>query len=264
LPNDAAAGGGTGPHARQRGQLTGNTDAGDACAVLADVAGIGAYFVVGTDPAEAVDPTWRPLADLSRDPRPLRDRIAHVRRALGSDERVAASIAFQGLAALVVSAPFAAAVVHGVLPRLTPEALHWRASASGPWPLWCAQPSAVAVPEEDGAAAALADAVLDEQLTPLVAAVRAQVSVAERVLWGNVASSLAGAKRLVVGARPATAERAAGIAGRLLAGGSLAGAGELRPPEGPDRVWSFRRRSCCLYYRVPGGGLCGDCVLLRP
>jgi iron complex transport system ATP-binding protein len=23
----------------------------------------------------------------------------------------------------------------------------------------------------------------------------------------------------------------------------------------------YRRTSCCLYYRVPGGGLCGDCVL---
>ncbi|MGW4250864.1 (2Fe-2S)-binding protein, partial [Streptomyces californicus] len=27
-------------------------------------------------------------------------------------------------------------------------------------------------------------------------------------------------------------------------------------PHGP----AFRRRSCCLYWRCPGGGLCGDCV----
>ena len=27
---------------------------------------------------------------------------------------------------------------------------------------------------------------------------------------------------------------------------------------------SFRRRSCCLYYRLPGGALCGDCGLARP
>ncbi|MFI1618174.1 (2Fe-2S)-binding protein [Streptomyces lydicus] len=26
---------------------------------------------------------------------------------------------------------------------------------------------------------------------------------------------------------------------------------------------AFARRSCCLYYRVPGGGLCADCVLRR-
>ncbi|MGH3614812.1 MAG: (2Fe-2S)-binding protein [Pseudonocardia sp.] len=30
----------------------------------------------------------------------------------------------------------------------------------------------------------------------------------------------------------------------------------------PDVAWTFRRRSCCLYYRVRDGGLCGDCVLL--
>ncbi|MDH6125407.1 (2Fe-2S)-binding protein [Kitasatospora sp. GP82] len=24
---------------------------------------------------------------------------------------------------------------------------------------------------------------------------------------------------------------------------------------------SFRRSTCCPYYRVPGSGLCGDCVL---
>ncbi|MGH3410268.1 MAG: (2Fe-2S)-binding protein [Streptosporangiaceae bacterium] len=26
----------------------------------------------------------------------------------------------------------------------------------------------------------------------------------------------------------------------------------------------FRRHSCCLYYRLPGGGLCGDCALAAP
>ncbi|MGB3523980.1 MAG: (2Fe-2S)-binding protein, partial [Mycobacterium sp.] len=23
----------------------------------------------------------------------------------------------------------------------------------------------------------------------------------------------------------------------------------------------YRRASCCLFYRTPGGGLCGDCAL---
>lgn len=222
----------------------------DVCGVLADVAGLGQYFAVGTDPAEAVDPSWRPFADLyAAGSTPLRDRIAHVRRALGSDERVAASIAFQGIAALVVSAPFAAVVRHGVLPALTPRALHWRPSAGGPWPLWCEAPG-------ERPASELAQALLDEHLAQLVASVRAQVPIAERLLWGSVASSVASAKRLV-GSPAATA-----IADRLLGAGPLAGSGELLPPQPPDRDWTFRRRSCCLYYRVPGGGLCGDCVLL--
>jgi hypothetical protein len=97
---------------------------------------------------------------------------------------------------------------------------------------------------------------------PLVAAVRAQVPVAERLLWGNAASTVAAAKRLLVLQRPAAADRAADVAQAVLARGPFAGAGELLPPHDPDRNWSFRRRSCCLYYRVPGSeGLCDDCVL---
>ncbi|WP_219417674.1 (2Fe-2S)-binding protein [Pseudonocardia nigra] len=233
----------------------------DVRAVLADVAGLGPFFAVATDPAEAVDPTWRPMTELYADPRPLRDRIAHVGRVLGSDRRVAASIAFQGLAAVVVSAPFAAAVLHGVLPRLDAGRLHWRAAASGPLQLWCAEPDADGVPESDAAGDALAAAVSDEHLAPLVAAVRAQVPIAERLLWGSAASAVASAERLVAMQRPAAAGRAAAVAERLLGTGELAGTGELLPPVAPDRVWTFRRRSCCLYYRVPGGGLCGDCVL---
>src|SRR5688500_6991225 len=107
----------------------------DVRGVLRDVARVGPFFAVGTDPA-AADPAWRPLLDLYSDPGPLRDRIAHVRRVLDSDARVAASITFQGLAARVLSAPFAAAVLHGVVPRLTAAELHFQVSAAAPWPLW--------------------------------------------------------------------------------------------------------------------------------
>jgi ferric iron reductase protein FhuF len=239
----------------------------NARVVLADVSRLGPFFTVATGSDEVPAAGWRPMLDLRTDPAPLRDRIAHVRGVLGGpdgqdvDRRVAASIAFQGIAALVVSAPFAAAVLHGVLPQLTARALHWRATESGPWPLWCPEPDAVPVPDVTSAAAALAAALLDEHLDPLVTAVRAQVPVAERVLWGNAASAVASAKRLVVAQRPEAAEHAAAVAQRLLAAGRFAGTGDLLPPVDPDRLWSFRRRSCCLYYRVPGGGLCGDCVL---
>jgi ferric iron reductase protein FhuF len=40
----------------------------------------------------------------------------------------------------------------------------------------------------------------------------------------------------------------------LLDAAPLAPAVLSAPPE-------FRRNSCCLYYRLPEGGLCGDCVL---
>ncbi|OZM79377.1 ferric iron reductase [Pseudonocardia sp. MH-G8] len=218
--------------------------------MLADVAGLGPYFTIGTGPAEEGE---RPVADLHTDPQPLQDRIAHVRRSLRSDNRVAASLAFQGLAAQLVSAPYAAAVLHGVVPALTPDDLHWRRTPDGGW----------ALRSGTTRSAPALGPLLDELLVPLVAAVRAQVAVSERLLWGNAASTIAAAKRLVTAARPAAAARAAEVAQALLASGALAGSGELLAPREPDRFWTFRRRSCCLYYRVPGGGLCGDCVLTR-
>jgi hypothetical protein len=215
----------------------------DARSLLADVAGFGPFFALGAGPGE------RPPAD----PEPVRDRIAHVGAALGCDERVAASLAFQGLAAQLVSAPYAAAVLYGRVPEVTPATAGWSRSADGGW----AVQAGVTVVVEGEALPAL----LHGLLTPLVGAFRAQVPVAGRVLWGNAASTVAAAKRVLVVQRPAVASRAAEVAEAVLAHGSFAGAGELLPPRDPDRVWTFRRRSCCLYYRVPGGGLCDDCVL---
>ncbi|GAA2564537.1 hypothetical protein GCM10010210_44550 [Pseudonocardia hydrocarbonoxydans] len=229
--------------------------------MLADVARAGAFFTVAT--GAGGDPSGRhPVGELYAGGPELAARIAHVRRALGSDDRVAASITFQGLAALLVSAPFAAAVVHATLPELTPRTLHWTPTTDGPWPLWCADPPLRPVPAVDDAVGALAAAVVERHLVPLVEAVRAQVRVSPRVLVGNAASTVASARRMVAAQWPAAADRAAAVAQGLLDTGPLAGAGELRAPSGPDRHWSFRRRSCCLYYRARDGGLCGDCVLL--
>lgn len=218
----------------------------DVRSLLADVAGIGPFFAFGTGPAT---PGERPLAD----PEPVRDRIAHVGAALGCAERVAASLAFQGFAARLVAAPCAAAVLHEAVPALSPANVRWQRAEDGGWAPRTGSSALVA--------AGRLPALLDGLLTPLVAAVRGQVPVSERLLWGNAASTVAAAKRLLVVQRPAVAGRAAATAEAVLAHGSFAGAGELLPPRDPDLVWTFRRRSCCLYYRVPGGGLCDDCVL---
>jgi ferric iron reductase protein FhuF len=229
-------------------------------AVLSDVSGLGPFFTVRTDASEGADPSWRPVAELEVDGAPLRERIAYVGRALGSDERVAASIAFQGIAGVLVSPPYAAAVLHAVVPALAPDVLHWRNTAGGPLPLWAAEPAGVRADSAGDAAAALGE-LYAQHLPALVAAVRSAVPVAEKVLWGNVASVVAGAKRMLVVERPDAATRAADVAARLLDAGPLTGTGDRLAPTAPDRRWTFRRRSCCLFYRVPGGGYCGDCIL---
>jgi hypothetical protein len=233
----------------------------DLAALLADLAGIGPFFAVGTGalPGEG----WVPVGALG-DPRgPLADRIEAVGSALRAGGRIAASIAFQGVAAQVVAPLFAAVAVHGVLPDAgaagVAPALHWRPGGGGPWLWWPAGGRVVGCPDP-----AVLGALFTTLLAPVVAAVRSQAAVAERVLWGNVASSVASARQLVAAARPDAAPRAAAVARHLLTTAPLAATATLHDPAPPDVGWTFQRRSCCLYYRVPDGGMCGDCVLRRP
>jgi ferric iron reductase protein FhuF len=54
---------------------------------------------------------------------------------------------------------------------------------------------------------------------------------------------------------PALVARADAVLDALLGSGPLAGTGRRREDG------SFVRRSCCLFYRLPGAGTCGDCIL---
>lgn len=234
-------------------------------AALDDVAGIGPFFAASANPAEVVDDSWRPLHELYTDPEPLARRIDQVAEALGiaeravssrADRRVAASIAYQGLAARLVSPVLAAAAVHRLVPRWSPDSLHWRPAVVGPWPLWeSAEQAAEYAGEPDELPKAVAEVLVEPHLEALAAAIRAAAGVAVRTLRGNAASAVVAAGRLVAAARPLAAGTAHQVVAGLLEDGALAGSGTLR------RDWSFRRASCCLYYRVPGGGTCGDCVL---
>jgi ferric iron reductase protein FhuF len=232
----------------------------ETTAALADLGAVGPFFAVGTEPGARAGGVWRPLGALYTDPEPLRRRIAEVRRLLHSDEdRVAASLTFQSLAARIVAPPLAIAALYGIVAPLEPRALYWRPVQSGPWPMWTAvggSPWPDVAPSELGER--LAELVVDRHLRPLVDAVRARVPVAESLLWGNAASSLAAAARLVAQQRPTRSAQARACADAVLSHGPLADAWTTGPGG------KFRRRSCCLYYRTPDGGLCGDCVFDEP
>jgi ferric iron reductase protein FhuF len=96
--------------------------------------------------------------------------------------------------------------------------------------------------------AVVLDAVVRPVITPVLNAYRASFALSRQVLWGNVASALSGA---ATGLGAPTAHL---LVRDLLELGELAGTARA--------VWPrFVRNSCCLFYRLPGGGLCGDCVL---
>ncbi|MFF3311269.1 (2Fe-2S)-binding protein [Streptomyces sp. NPDC002952] len=184
---------------------------------------------------------------------PIIFRVRKVARSLRAPEtRIVVSVAQQALAARLWSVSLGAAALYGALPDLEPRLLAWDPDASTPEELWLSEVRALP-------ATALGEMVLDGHLVPLAAALRARYTVSARLLWGNAGAALAGAVRLLdrwarETGRPEAAERVRALAAPLLAH--------------PDLSWTLapgtlRRRSCCLYYRLPGGGLCGDCCFDR-
>ncbi|AVV47655.1 ferric iron reductase [Streptomyces sp. P3] len=193
---------------------------------------------------------------------PLAFRVRKVTRALRApEERIGASVAQQGLAARLWSVALGCAALYGCVPDLAPGLLRWDPDADAPDDLWLtrvrARPGDAA-----GVAGSVAATVLEDHLEPLSAALRARCPVAPGLLRGNAASALAATARLLVRwadghSRPDVAARTRDLTAALLAHPLLADTCTLS-----DGV--FRRRSCCLYYRVPGGGVCGDCCFTRP
>ncbi|MCO7195057.1 (2Fe-2S)-binding protein [Pseudonocardia sp. McavD-2-B] len=229
--------------------------------VLAGLAAVGPFFELLDVTEERADGrSVRPFAAVLA-PDALLDRVERTRVGLGAEpplgRRIAASIAVQGLAAKLLSGPVAALALHGVLVDLRPETLWWSATPLGD--VVALDPPRVArcpFPAPDALAP-----LVDDVLTPLVEIAGERFGVSGTVLWGNVASSVAGAKRVLDIQRPDAADAVAAVAADLLEHPRLTGTGERRAPVAPDHAWTFRRRSCCLYYRVPGGSTCADCVL---
>ncbi|MFF1838151.1 (2Fe-2S)-binding protein [Streptomyces sp. NPDC058231] len=219
----------------------------------ADGSSVGGFFVLRRTPVPGG--AHRPLAGLYAGERaPLTARVDAVAAALRTPERrVAASVAHLGLAARLWSTALGAAAVGGRIPDLSADGLHWDPGHSAPDDLWLDP-----VPTLPGTAERIREVVQYGHLVPLAEAVRSEEKLAHGLLWGNAGSALAGAVRTLVAwardhRRPDTAERARALAAELFDHPDLRDTGAPHTP-------AFRRRSCCLYYRCPGGGLCGDCV----
>ncbi|MEV8535578.1 (2Fe-2S)-binding protein [Streptomyces sp. NPDC051211] len=220
-------------------------------ATLHRLAEAGSFFAVrcGAEPAGG---GFRTLAELYEGGPRLAGYVAEVgRRMGGADERVAASTLQFGLAARMWSIGLGAVALTGRTPDLDPARVWWRLPEGSSVELWLPEPGSR--PGEE-----LAETVLGN-LDRLEEAVRRRYGVSPQTLRGNSASGLVGALRELSNRMPAAERAAAPVVAALLEQGPLAGTGTFVHEEGLGTA--FVRRSCCLYYRAPGGGLCGDCVL---
>ncbi|MFB7463378.1 (2Fe-2S)-binding protein [Streptomyces sp. NPDC056224] len=216
--------------------------------VLRQLASVGPFFTVpyGKEPP---GPGFRPLTALYGEH--LEPYTAEVGRRIGSGPgRTAASTAQLGIASRLWSIGLGCAALAGRVPDLAADRVWWRLPGAGSLELWLPEPGELPAGELGGS-------VLGN-LALLDAGLRERLRVSPKVLRGNAASALVGALRVLT---DRVAGRAAvDLAAALLAeGGPLAGTGTFVHEDGLGMA--FVRRSCCLYYQVPGGGFCGDCVL---
>jgi iron complex transport system ATP-binding protein len=219
--------------------------AAKTAAVLAGLAHISPYFAVGTGPC---DEGSRPVHELYTDTTLIDGVVGRVQARIGAaEQRVAASTFFLGFAARLWSVGLGALAGHRLLPDLAPEHLLFR-EAGGGISLHIEHPVAW---QGDNLEPMLADMVLARHLTPLSAALRRLGPISDKLLRGNAASALLSAAHVFD--RDATAGAGWQLARRLCADERFSDAILFNEA-------GYRRTSCCLYYRTPGGGLCGDCV----
>ncbi|MEX2625858.1 MAG: ferric iron reductase [Ilumatobacteraceae bacterium] len=211
----------------------------------------------------APDEGWIPCADLIADPERLRREIDATAAGRGADDpQVAASLYAQAYAFRVPSIAIAAYALGLPGPTTAPTSTAIRIARNRPAELAVLDP----VCREPGASA-LAAELFDDHLAPFVAAVLAGTRVGERLLWGNVAASIATIFRAVQSSGPlgdpdvrARAEEFEVASRRWL--GGLGGYSTLEVPGALG--WYWTRTSCCLWYRASDGSYCGDCSLHEP
>ncbi len=241
--------------------------------------GLGPFFAAdGHDPHSTPVAPWRSMVDLLDDPAVLAARVdtsrAYLAAASGQQPddvelRVAASITHLGLAARALSPLYAAAVLFGPIRPISLRDLRWQPTVPSTFPLSiagldqltdgrAASAGTRASASADTVARSLAAGAL-ETVAAELCAVTEPFGLSERVLWGNIASAVNGARTALSSASPHHAPRARAVVDALLRQPVLAATWQTSLD---DR---FQRRSCCLIYRAApdrDGQLCGDCILL--
>jgi ferric iron reductase protein FhuF len=189
---------------------------------------------------------------------PARELVDAVASWLGHPERrVAASLVVLGYAARLVGPTLAVVLRDGILLDARPDRVQYEYAPHRGFTLHVPHPVGW-----HGRHDVLLDTwcrtIIDDHLGRLIQAVRRDTPVAAGLLWGNVASGIVGTLQALAN-DPAVLDRCRNTGLTILQHGPLRGSGPLTTT--PDGRLQLRRRSCCLYYRLPGGGTCGDCPL---
>ena len=196
---------------------------------------------------------WLPCEPLVSDPDHLAGVVAATATARGTDRTdVATSLFVQGYAFRIATVAVGSWLLGGSV--LVPDP-STTAIAIGR-----GRPNAVLLDPTsrtvgDATVADLHAGVIDDHLAPLVATAHRSARVGAPLLWGNVAASCAAAFGAFADAVPVAGPAATFFAA---ARPEVRDAGHMVVTA--DR-FSWKRHSCCLWYRTDSGFMCEDCSL---
>lgn len=234
--------------------------------VLRDIGRVNDFFRLETQQPAA---GWGSVTGDGLTEERLADEVGRVRSQLATlsgagpesvEWRVGASLFHQGLASRLLSPVLAAGVCHGA--GLSAPDFFLDTRREGPLVLRTVE---LRVPELSGpadVAAWLEESVVGRVLAPVENALTRVGRISAGLLRGNTGAALAGAARALGRERPEQRGGAERVARLMLERDALSGTGAYTGTD-PEGLAVFRRSTCCLYYRLPDGGLCGDCAL-RP
>ncbi|MFN6551662.1 (2Fe-2S)-binding protein [Mycolicibacterium septicum] len=224
------------------------------------IAALGEFFALpAADPA-----TWRPIRSLCGDQAAVHEYTMRTRAAtavgFGIDEtdvpvKAAASSVHLSITARLLSPVVGAAACLGTVPLLTLDSLFWQPDSSHRPALGTAGAQSVTETDPNRAATVIAGSLIGDVLSLLNDTMRLAGTLSPQVMWGNIASAANGAVTVLAQTRPDAQTRGRDLIDALIATEPLRGTADFAGGR-------FRRRSCCLFYQVPGGGYCGDCVLV--
>ncbi|MBS1692357.1 MAG: (2Fe-2S)-binding protein [Actinobacteria bacterium] len=229
----------------------------DTGRILAATAELGDYFAI----RRADSRGWHTYSQLI-DPTVMSQFVDEVRSAIAgstgaSPERIPARLAassFQlGVAARLLSPIVGSATLFGVVPLLAPDSVVWRRENHSPIFAMTGLDWAK-TPGPADAARIIAMRIAPALFGSLNEILRTTASLSPRVSWGNVVSAANGAVTVLALSHPHLERTGRSLVRALLDTERFADTGDFTRG-------AFTRNSCCLFYQLPGSGLCGDCVL---
>jgi ferric iron reductase protein FhuF len=208
------------------------------------------------------------------DPDRLKAVIEHTGHQLGTDDpMVAASLFVQSYSYRILTLAVACATTSGVLPNSSASSMAIALKGGRVSLVAYTRPQVLVVtaPEQSVPASLVTGAQLtsffnvlhsqaiDHHLALLINSTRSTTRVGERLLWGNVAASLAVAFRTMEGSLGPWVQE---VGNYFIdhAPARFRGLGSFLLLENRGRQgWFWERTNCCLYDRLPGDVRCSDC-----